>query len=363
VSKSEIGGLYEFPDYDCRRYSESSFSWLKARSQGLRVRFLSDGRTAISAVLRNIPDVRKKAIHLPAYLCRAIVQPFLEQGLRIRFYGHDPPLRPLIDTHITDGVIFIIDYFGTEAVKERDLKEMLSRGNSVILDVTHSILDPKRFRMADPDLYYIASLRKIFPIPDGGIVYHARERFGGRYGRCGNYGPMVEAMAAKRLYRDSSIPPGDCAMAVKESFLSRYRDFELEKDRNRVRIRPLPAISQEILKHTDVSKMIERRWENLSHVCRNFPSRDLLLFDFREIRSPFILPLVFPDSSQRDRTRDHLVSQGIFPPVHWDIGGIVPESFTLEHHLSQTLLSVPIDQRYDLHDINRIIEALSAVDT
>ena len=108
-------------------------------------------------------------------------------------------MNPLINVNIKNSLIYILDYFGVEFIPNKLIIEFLDRGNIVLLDVTHSILNRKRFKMEHENLYLIASLRKMFPIPDGGITYYTVGKFDRKIFPKG-YEKMIEAMALKNLY-------------------------------------------------------------------------------------------------------------------------------------------------------------------
>ena len=68
-----------------------------------------------------------------------------------------------------------------------------------------------------------------------------------------------------------------------------------------------------------------------------------------------IVPLGFPlRVLERDRVRDALFDQEIYPPVHWPLKGVVPRRFVESHRLSAEILTLPCDQRYCPDDMERM---------
>jgi hypothetical protein len=45
--------------------------------------------------------------------------------------------------------------------------------------------------------------------------------------------------------------------------------------------------------------------------------------------------------------------------VHWDVKNVSPSMYHYEHELSEKILSIPIDQRYELDDMSRICDILN----
>jgi len=60
----------------------------------------------------------------------------------------------------------------------------------------------------------------------------------------------------------------------------------------------------------------------------------------------------------RDRLRQILFDQEIYPPVHWPIQDVVSEKFIESHRLSAEIMTLPCDQRYDIRDMERMAEAV-----
>jgi hypothetical protein len=52
--------------------------------------------------------------------------------------------------------------------------------------------------------------------------------------------------------------------------------------------------------------------------------------------------------SRRDEILNFLYTKNIYPPVHWK----------LKHKLSQEIMTIPCDSRYDLKDMERIVNLL-----
>src|SRR5665647_1981965 len=207
----EIGGFFEFPKFSSIDTSDSTYHYLISLYENYC--FFRDGRQAIKAVLQNIEEIKNRPCYLPAYLCDSIMKPFTEMSLNINLFGHEDPLKPILNMDIDDSVMLLIDYFGTESVSNKEIRELLDRDNIIIMDLSHSILDRNRFSIKHDNYYLIASLRKVFPIPDGGIVYHNSEKFISSDIFPKNYELKLEAMVLRYLYLNGinvdNVPPYD----------------------------------------------------------------------------------------------------------------------------------------------------------
>lgn len=357
----EIGSFFSMPDFDCRDEKKSALHYLSSTSNSHS--FFGDGRQAIkAALLKNFKKIKNKDCYLPAYLCPSILQPFKELKLRINFYKHSPFLRPLITDDLKNSLIFIVDYFGTELVSKEKLSDFLKKGNIVILDVTHSVLDKKRLNLKRKNLYLIASLRKIFPIPDGGILYYSFPQFKIKKLPAQDHETILKAMRLKNFYLKEGPKIGlNKVKNVKDSFLKIYRKYEKNKDDNLIKLKEIPAISLDILKNLDILNIIKKRKENLGFLSKNLSEKKYFLFDKKQIKSPFFFPLVFKDEKQREAVKKNLIKNNIYPPVHWQLPELLQQNYLFEKNLSKRILSLPIDQRYDEENLSKTADIINDV--
>ena len=372
----EIGGFFEFPKFDSVNDTDSAYHFLINLYE--HHAFFRDGRQAIKAVLQNLNEIKNRPCFLPSYLCDSIIKPFAELGLDVNFFAHKDPLKPVLNTDINNSLIFLIDYFGTEPVSNDEIHELLDRDNVVIMDLSHSILEKKRFSIKHSNYYLIASLRKIFPIPDGGIAYHSDEEFISSNIFPKGYEPKLEAMAYRYLYLNGisvdAIPGHDDQKldsifeaiytkkpvgfekkldAIKKHYLALHYKYELTKQETQVVPQSIPAISLYILHNISFLNILRKRIDNLKSLYDDITHKELFIFDFRDIQSPFLLPLRFASEAERDFVKNSLIRKDIYPPILWDIEEFVPHEFTYEHNLSKRMLTIPIDQRYTPEELSK----------
>ena len=277
---------------------------------------------------------------------------------------------------IANSVILIIDYFGTKSVSNKEIRELLDRDNIVIADLSHSILDNSRFSIKHDYYYLIASLRKIFPIPDGGIVYHNNEKFIASDIFPRDYESKLEAMVLRYFYLNGitvdNVPAHDDKKldsvfeawytktpvgfqqrleAIKRHYLALHYEYELKKYENQVIPQNIPAISSYILHNISYSNIIKKRTENLKFMYENIVHKNLFVFNFDDIKSPFLLPLRFKSEEERDFVKNSLIKDDVYPPIVWDIEEYVPSEYAYEREFSKRMLTIPIDQRYNPNEL------------
>ena len=378
----EIGGFFEFPKFDSIDGDDSTYHHLTNLYENYS--FFRDGRQAIKAVLQNIEEINSRRCYLPAYLCDSIIQPFTEMGINVNLFGHEDPLKPILNMDITNSVILIIDYFGTESVTNEEILELLDRDNIIIMDLSHSILDSSRFSIKHDHYYLIASLRKLFPIPDGGIAYHNSEKFVASDISPKDYESKLEAMVLRYFYLNGitvdNVPAHDDKKldsvfeawytktpigfkqrleAVKRHYLALHYEYELKKYENEVIPQNIPAISLYILNKLSFSNLINKRAENLKFMYENIIHKDLFVFHFEDIKSPFLLPLRFKSEEERDFVKNSLIKDDVYPPIVWDIEEYVPSEYSYEREFSKRMLTIPIDQRYKPDELSKPVTIIN----
>jgi len=385
----EIGGIYEFPNLVGEDPVDSAYKFLINAYNNYK--FVRDGRQAIKLVLLNIDGIENLKCYLPAYLCDSILQPFNEMGLDVKFYEHEPVLNPVLD-NIENSLIYIIDYFGIETISNKEIIELLDRNNVVILDISQSLLNENRFSSEienySENYYIISSLRKIFPIPDGGMVHYQTDKLNDySLGFPEGYDERLEAMVLRSFYlkefeidvrsMESSIDNDKLEDLVadlgsekshedvnqledmKKHFLSLYHDYERDKYEKILRPQNIPLISLRILNNISYHDILGKRSENLKFVYQEINDENRFLFDLKRIKCPFMLPLIFSNEEERNSAKTIFIKNKIYPQIIWEIEEFVPKRYSYEHDLSRRVLMVPTDQRYSPNELNKVVELLN----
>jgi hypothetical protein len=361
TTRVEVGGFFEFPEYATNDDGGSVLHHLTSGfgNRELQSHFIRDGRQAIASVLISREQgIRTRTCYLPAYLCSSMLLPFTERRLRVKFYSHQYPLRPEIDLGVKDSLVFINDTFGAPVLTHREIQELEENNNIIILDTSHSILDPSRFVSHGSDFFIIASLRKIFPVPDGGIVFSTNPGFHPDLSSPTEWEPMLEAMFLKKFYL-ASKSRNDAAF-IKEHFLYLNQMYNETKNHIPETLSAIPDISLHILNRLSFSMIVEKRKANLSHVFGSINER-YRLFEPDDITSPYFAPILFSDGEKRDQFKSDCIKTDLYTPIIWPIPPEVPQSFRYEHDLSRRLLCIPIDQRYNPQSYDGVMDLFQGI--
>ena len=317
------------------------------------------GRTALDNIIKDIKKNRNvKTALLPAYCCHSMALPFEDNNIEVSYYDIDLTDSYAIPTEIVDqkfDIIFAINYFGIniETFEEKlKLFASYNKESIIIVDVTHSLFSEKTsFNIAD---YYFCSLRKWTGLLSGGM---ALKKDG-----------VLSKPSKGVLEKFVSIRE----TAVKEKqeylrngkgekfFLSKFAEAEnlIEFDyadyiMDSTSLRNFLTLDHKLLK--------TKRMSNFMYLAEN--SRVFLEKGLKPIVNNIIdeVPLVFPviaDTEEvRDSIRRHLISHDIYCPVHWPLPSDINCDYKAFDY-SKRELSIVCDQRYDLNDMQRIIEVI-----
>ncbi len=123
-----------------------------------------------------------------------------------------------------------------------------------------------------------------------------------------------------------------------EEFLDKFADAE-----HALQTSEISFHSTEELEHYDWAKMLEKRRKNAEVLLNYLHHTGITVIQTSEL-------FVMIELENRDEIRKHLAINGIFAPVHW--------LDSADKRLAKTLLSLPIDHRYDSEDMQRIVSAL-----
>ncbi len=333
--------------------------------------FVPSGRAAIAVAARYARQKHGSGrcrFLLPSYLCHTVIQPFLEMGIDVGFYdaGSDLTIAPeRVAERVDERTIGILitQYFGFHQTPDLSLRLQAQFPNICIVDDrTHVLLsDLVEPAVSGDTAVRVYSARKWAPFPDLGIV-------------C--WPPGVNPGRGGQRFLDSGYDlPFACtrfaALALRAFFTAfpaaGLRRWSLALVRRADRIldgRVLPRNA------SPVATLLWRLWDwrpsweirrrNFRYLVENWP-RDVAKPLYSRMADD-VCPLGFPVRTQeRDLLRALLVREGVYPPIHWALPSHVPAGeFPQSACLSLEELTIPIDQRYTLRHMDRVLEAAQA---
>lgn len=348
MKRFEIGSEYHLDTAEIYATVDNLYK----RTEGFHTIFYNSGRSAIRGVLRQLKGQRAL---LPSYVCQAVIQAFEQENYSVDFYNINTDLSIDLEDvkrkcELGINVFFLIHYYGTlqEQKDLTEIKELCSqRSITIIEDTTHSFLT-KVHTIGD---YCIASLRKWFALPDGGVAYSLQTLDDPATG-CTNSltNTRTAGMFLKGLHLKGLVDS-------KELYLRLMLEAEKMLDQI-TELCTMSDFSRRLLQTFDVEKAIQKRKQNAEFLHRNI-NNPLIKPVFAAI-NPDICPFFYPVYAEdREKVRQYLIQHHIYCPVHWPVEESRLLEFAPIKYISENVISIPIDQRYSIADMEYICNVVN----
>ncbi|MDI6828589.1 MAG: DegT/DnrJ/EryC1/StrS family aminotransferase [Armatimonadota bacterium] len=316
-----VGGIFALPivqECNCRP------SFMREDSI-----LMSNGRSCIALVVEKLSPPN---VWVPSYLCHTILSGI--DANRVRFYpvNYDLKTNPdyWIDKVNKDDLVILIDYFGWLCSRDC-IASIKSRGAWVLEDACQALLTNGVGELAD---FVVFSPRKFLGIPDGGILNSNAKNvsFGGIQLTCPSSDWWTKSLTSLVLRWEFDSNGGS------RKWYDLYREVEAE---NKTAHHSMSELSRVLLMYAfDYNEIVKRRIENYLVLAEGLT--EVALFPHLP---EGVVPLGFPIRvHERDRIRETLFAQNIYPPVHWQISGVVPSEFNDSHRLAKDIMTIPCDQ-------------------
>lgn len=311
--------------------------------------YYASGRSALYAILKSLAIYHIEQILLPDYLCSSIVTTVEKSGLQYKFYSLNDNFLSDIDDIEKKldkySAVLIINYFGLQNLSE-SITTIKNLPNSpiVIEDDVQSFYDYLKPRNTKAD-YSFTSLRKWFPVPDGGLA------------KSNNNLDLIQSKETNGFWNRK------LSGLVLKGLKSKLGDIDnvylnLLKEGESLIDNYLPnigsKITTDVFARIELSEIAKKRLRNASIILNGLTELGIKpSFAVKNISVPFFIPI---DLNNRDKIRYELFNHNIFCPVHWPVESKISKRST---YMSEHELSIIIDNRYDEKDMMRILDILS----
>jgi len=308
TTERTIGGYFEL---ECGRHVP--------RHEGI---YVNTGCNALRLVIRAL---KIKRIRAPYFTCPVVHKTLGSEGCEVLPYELDARLMPA-KTFSKDDFVLANDYFG------------LTGGNVAELaaEYPNLIVDNAQSYYADPlGRATIYSPRKFFGLPDGGIAGFNRDEVADPFGSVGGGEQDVSYDRMSHLLKRHDLGASEA-----------YADFKANDgalfDQP---IRAMSRLTRALMGNVDDEFVRSRRLANFSYLFNQ------LRTDFPVNPLPESAPLVFPFVSHDATLRKRLIDARIFVATYWP-------GCERSDDLVNSILPLPIDQRYDSADMDRVMEVI-----
>jgi hypothetical protein len=321
--------------------------------------FFSTGRIALLRAVENCGESGFRGdLHVPSYFCPEVITYLQKAGIRTNTYD-DSPLRgePEWSTIAcrAGDIVLALNYFGVREGTLWRRWQQAQRRVALIEDHTHDPFSPwARESGAD---YAIASIRKLYPIPDGGVLWSPA-------GRPVSLKPSSQTTVAAGLKYAAMKLQQRCIQRSSDYCYWKpfYRSFQIAGEYcfRDLRRQGMTDWSRALVGRGVPQSWRDQRRENIVSFLTQEPVPGAVpLFDqWPADACPFQVVLLFETGAVRDHIRRELIKRRIYCPVHWIQTPKAPAHIRL---LGSRLLTVPADQRYgpeEMRLVNTILRKI-----
>lgn len=341
----ELGSEYNLKLNQLNIKNDNLFKYLEDYNYEL----FDSGRSALKA----IPYDAEGFILMPEFICESVINCFSHEKIRfykitedmqIDFEDLKKKLTPDIKT------IFVMHYFGTvqDSGVLKKIRDIADENSILIIEDTTQSLFSSRLTIGD---YAVASIRKWMPLPNGGILYSQNKNVSslteGLTKNCDN--DRSYGMILKDLFLDDIL---DCNSEYRGIFSS----CEQKLDDSQIP-HLISDFSSFIIECMDVEDIIMKRKRNYSFLKEKLKTLGMVpVCEIFESQCPFVFPLRVLN---RDAFRKYLQENKVYCAVHWPFDNICPDERRMGKRNSETLISLPIDQRYGIHEMEYLFDVIS----
>lgn len=287
-------------------------------------------RAAFLTLLRSGMPAR---VWMPRFLCDAMYRPLQVTGIEPLCYDLDDQLDVDERVELKSGDwLLYVNYFGLCGHNVTKLKQRFSP-HQIVLDFSQAFLEAAD----DEFLATIYSPRKYFGVPDGGMLFS-----------------RIPIQMPKDRYTKSMDHMSYLLKRLACSPEVGYLDYQnAEKCLMDCEPKRMSKLTERILASVNIDLARKRRRENFLFLHDKLGSRNQIAIDLNDEA----VPLCYPFQTDEPKLRQRLVRSRIFVPTYWsDAIGRVGEEWAAK--MIWRLMPLPIDQRYDVGDMRRIVSVI-----
>ena len=310
MMSKEIGGYLELEHFSGEEYHADLTG-------------VNSGRNALLYILkaRNI-----KKLHIPRFLCDSVARLCQRESVPFGTYGIGRDFLPRFGGVLGEGEwLYIVNYYGQ--LSDACLLALKERYGRIIVDHVQDF-----FRCPLPGVDCVYSCRKFFGVPDGG------------YAACDFPLALEEDGSRERM--------AHLLGRFEVSGSAYYADFrqndELFYD---LPLRAMSPITRNILRSVDYDAVRQRRSDNYAVLAAALDERNPLHLTMPD--GPYCYPFYCANGLALKRA---LAQRKIYVPTLWP--DVAAEEGSVEKDYAENILPLPVDQRYDAEDMQRIVDAL-----
>ena len=290
---------------------------------------LNSGRNAFKYILiaQNISKV-----YLPHYICDTVLEPLKTLKVNFEFYTIDKNFEISQDIDLKDTEkLYYVNYFG---LKHKYITTLISTyGEQLIIDNTQAF-----FELPIPNIDTLYSVRKFFGVSDGSYLY-------------------TNSILEEDLEQDATTDRVSHLIGrIDQTAAAYYSNYiSSENSLTDQPIKTMSTFTETVLQSIDYKNIKLLREQNFLFLHSFLSKYNSLDIDISILNGPMVYPFAWKDPL----LRDELIKNKVYVATYWsEVLKRVPKE-SLEASFTQKMFPLPIDQRYNLEDMKRIVNIIN----
>lgn len=319
------------------------------------IKYLLSGRTALEYIIREILSQHKiESVLLPSYCCHTMIEPFVRNGIPVRFYDiyfdEVSGLCADIPKAKDNEIFYYIEYFGFLNIQGISSDDIRRQWKIIIDDSTHSWMSIRTIGFNMRADYRYVSFRKWAGFDAISIAISENNQFYTDINE--NTNQRYCDIRNKAFKLKNAYICGDTT--TKEDFLTLFNEAERVLENDYVGYRPSIDTIERLL-NFDATYVRKKRQKNaltLISDLDDISDIQLIYEKIEEGETPLFVPILVPE--KRDGLRKFLIDNQIYCPVHWPLSEYHKGLSQRGKSIYAMELSLVCDQRYGEDDMKRI---------
>lgn len=296
---------------------------------------LNSARSCLELVLR---EKKIKKVYLPAFICDAMLKPITKLNIAYEFYDIGLDFKPVFNKELVkDDLIVIVNYFGIFFYN--DVSGIFGKGH-ILIDNAQNFFGKS---IKQKNVYTVYSPRKFFGVIDGGIL----ENFvtnRSDFNKC-DEGELIEILKPHLLRYEYG------------NNLDRYNLFSVKELKYYNEIYSISNLTKSLLSLMDFERVKEKRINNFN--CLHDNLNDKSLIPVKRLNGNGKVPMIYPFFvKNNEEVYSKLIREKIYCPYYWREVLNREGDFINSKKLARSLVALPIDQRYNIEDMQYILNQL-----
>lgn len=271
-------------------------------------------------------------VYIPYYTCEVMLEPIKKLGLDYEFYHINEHLEPRSLPQLGKNDAFLYtNYFG---LKQNCVKQLAAEyGVQLIVDNAQAFYAEP---VAGIDTFY--SARKFFGLPDGAYLY-------------------TDKLLQQNFEQDYSVSRmSHLLKRVDLGAEAGYQDFRVNDDALvGQEIKTMSKLTEALLAGINYESAKQSRRRNYQFLDKELGSSNKINLEFDDVTVPMVYPYLTNDKD----LKKCMISKKVFVATYWPNVFDWCREGDIEFSLAQNTCYLPIDQRYDDNEMQRIINTIN----